>query len=182
MSTFAIPVLRELTPVHLENLGAWYCDKDSVFIWVDSEIKQLSDSDPDSFQRIDKMFWSKDDTRIFYQDHGFIPDDIGSFELLSGFWARDDVSHYYKNRKITNLDQASFKVNEKHKTFAQDRDRVLWRGWDIRGCDAESFVTTSLKEGHDIRTKFYCILKDERHYGERYRGDKETVEIIRESI
>lgn len=87
-------------PKTFRDFATGYRDDNSVFVWVDSAIKQLAGSDPDSFQRLDERFWSRDATRVFFQDQGFIPHDIASFELLDGFWAKDRVAHYYQDREV----------------------------------------------------------------------------------
>ncbi len=78
----------------LFNFTNGYRDDKSVFMLIDGQVKRLKDSDPDSFKTLSN-YWSRDDTRMFHMDRGFIPHDIDSFEFVTSYWARDAHSFYY---------------------------------------------------------------------------------------
>ena len=127
------------------------------------------------------VVWSKDAKRVFFENRGFIPRDMASFELLEGLWARDRIAIYYGNREIPQAHRDTFEVLVPERSFGIDRDHVFWQGRLVDGADPKTFVGKSLNEGHDHKTNFYFILKDERNYGPEFR-DKEQLEIIRRPV
>lgn len=143
-------------------------------------IVQLQDSDPDSFRELDPT-WSRDAKRVFCETRGFVPSDIDSFKILAHNWAADRHAVYYANRKITQADRDSFEVFDRWRDFGRDCDHVFWKGWLVDGADRNSFVPTSLHEGHDNKTNFYLILKDERSHGPEFRNN-EKLEILRRPV
>jgi hypothetical protein len=153
-----------------------YRDDKSVFRWVDFAITQLPNSDPETWREID-MLWSRDSTRVFFEDRGFVPRDIDSFETLAGGWAQDRSAIYYANSEIPKADRDTFKVIGEWGPFGKDRAHVFWRGWLIDGAQPESFMVSSPKEGHDNETSFYFILRDRRVCGPVYPA-REILEIL----
>ena len=143
-------------------------------------IVQLPESDPDSFRNLDST-WSRDAKRVFFETRGFVPSDIDSFEILAHNWAADRATVYYGNRKITQARRDSFEVLDRWRDFGRDCDHVFWMGWLIEGADPKTFVAERPNEGHDHKTSFYCILKDERHYGPQYR-DNEKLEVLTKPV
>jgi hypothetical protein len=141
---------------------------------------QLPESDPDSFRQLDQV-WSRDASRVFYSNRGIVPRDIDSFEILVGGWARDRVAVYYENREITQAHRDSFEVLDKWCDFGRDSDHVFWKGWRVESADPKTFVGVRPNEGHDHKTKFYCILKDERNYGPQFR-DNEKLEVLTKPV
>ena len=168
-------------PDSFRNFGdRSYRDDESVFLWVDYEITQIPESDPETFEVLN-VVWSKDAKRVFFENRGFIPRDMASFELLEGLWARDRIAIYYGNREIPQAHRDTFEVLVPERSFGIDRDHVFWQGRLVDGADPKTFVGKSLNEGHDHKTNFYFILKDERNYGPEFR-DKEQLEIIRRPV
>ena len=143
-------------------------------------IVQLPESDPDSFRQLNPT-WSRDAKRVFCEDRGFVPCDIDSFEILAHDWAADRVAVYYATRKITQAHRDSFEVLDGWPDFGKDCDHVFWKGGLVDGADPRSFVGTSLHEGHDNKTNFYFILKDERHDGPQFR-DNEKLEVLTKPV
>ena len=168
-------------PDSFRNFGdRSYRDDESVFLWVNYKITQIPESDPKTFEVLN-VVWSKDANRVFFENRGFTPRDMASFELLEGLWARDRIAIYYGNREISQAHRDTFEVLVPGRTFGIDRDHVFWEGRLVDGADPKTFVGKSLNEGHDHKTSFYFILKDERNYGPEFR-DKEHLEIIRRPV
>ena len=134
-----------------------YRDDKSVFRWVRSAIVQLPQSDPESFTSLEGQ-WSKDAERVFYEDRGFVPRDINSFEVLALGWARDREAIYYEDREVRQAHRDTFEVLTRWRAFGRDRDHVFWHGWLVNGADPQTFVGSSPHEGHDHKTRFYCIF------------------------
>lgn len=143
-------------------------------------IVQLPESDPESFRQLDPT-WSRDEKRVFFENRGFVPSDIDSFEILAGGWARDRVAVYYASKKVTHAHRESFEVLDTWHDFGRDSDHVFWKGWLVDGADPKTFVGVRPNKGHDHKTSFYCILKDERNYGPQYR-DNEKLEVLTKPV
>ncbi len=157
-----------------------YRDDGAVFIWVNYEITQVPESDPETFEVLN-ILWSKDANRVFFENRGFVPHDLASFELLEGIWARDRDAIYYGSREVTQAHRDTFEVLVSSRTFGRDRDHVFWQGRLVDGADPKTFVGVSLNEGHDHKTNFYFILKDERNYGPEFR-DHEKLEVLTKPV
>jgi hypothetical protein len=143
-------------------------------------IVQLPESDPDSFRQLDPT-WSRDAKRVFFETRGFVPSDIDSFEILAGGWARDRVAVYYASKKVTRAHRESFEVLDTWHDFGRDSDHVFWKGWLVDIADPKTFVGVRPNKGHDHKTSFYCILKDEENYGPQYR-DNEKLEVLTKPV
>jgi hypothetical protein len=143
-------------------------------------IVQLPESDPDSFRQLDST-WSRDAKRVFFENLGFVPSDIDSFEILAGGWARDRVAVYYASKKVPHAHRESFEVLDTWHDFGRDSDHVFWKGWLVDGADPKTFVGVRPNKGHDHKTSFYCILKDEENYGLQYR-DNEKLEVLTKPV
>lgn len=159
---FAATRIEGADPSSFREYGTDYRDDKSVFLWIDGNIKQLPDSDPESFMRIDELFWSRDSKQVFFLDRGFVPRDLATFELLEGLWARDRKAHYYEDREVPEAHRDTFKVDPVWPSFGRDREHVFWQGRTIHGADPQSFVITKHNEGHDNKTNFYCFFEDSK--------------------
>lgn len=157
-----------------------YRDDKSVFRPNGSTILQLPDSDPETYREFDWL-WSRDAKRVFFENRGFVPRDIDSFEPLADGWGRDRVAVYYWNSEIPKADRATFEVIGEWSPFGKDRAHVFWRGWLIDGADPHSFAVLGVGHGHDHKTHFEFIPSEVPICGPDYPAS-DVLEIRRRSV
>ncbi len=96
----------------------YYRDSKRVFIYpysLGGWITMLPNSDPESFRIItngsleNRTGWSRDRTRVFLFDWGFVPRDIESFEPLDRGFSRDNQANYSGTNEISRTGEKSSK-------------------------------------------------------------------------
>jgi hypothetical protein len=97
----------------------YYRDSEHVFLYAYSLgqfITMLPDSDPTSFKAItnglllDRTGWSRDLTRVYLFDWGFVPKDIDTIEPLERGWARDSKAYYWNTHEVEGADRNTFHI------------------------------------------------------------------------
>jgi hypothetical protein len=81
----------------------YYRDSEHVFVWpfsLGGFIHMLPDSDPEFF-RVLTNGWSRDRTRVYLFEEGFVPRDIESFEPLDRDFSRDNKASYKGTNEIS---------------------------------------------------------------------------------
>jgi len=138
----------------------YYRDSERVFIYpysLGGFITMLPDSDPESFRVItngllrERVGWSRDRTRVYDFDMGFVPRDINSFEPLVRVWSRDSKAYYWETHEVVEADRNTFHISEQQPWFASDSKHLFWQGCLIEGCDPQTFHITSATSGYDSR-------------------------------
>jgi DKNYY family len=97
----------------------YYRDSQHVFLYAFSLggfITMLPDSDPASFKAItnglllNRTGWSRDRTRVYLFDWGFVPKDVDTIEPLTSGWARDSKAYYWNTHEVEGADRNTFQI------------------------------------------------------------------------
>ena len=98
----------------------------------------LPHADPQSFKTLNKGFYGKDDTRVFYQGKEIPDADANSFEPLNEFYAKDKLQAYYLGKPIPSSLGPSFQLIDN--SYSKDNQDVYYNGIPLATRSVQNFT------------------------------------------